>query len=247
MINAVVLAGRPNQGALSQEKASCEALIDIAGKPMVSWVIDALMHAESINQVAVVAPADARKVVEALGAQWVEAGDSLTENVRRGAASLPRDQALLMVSGDIPLLKEAMVEDFIRRAESTGADIVYPIVDKNLCEQKYPLVRRTYVGLKDGTYTGGNLIYLRPGALVYALRFLQKAYQARKKPWRLAAMLGWKFILQLLMHNAKLEEVEQKASQLLGVKAKAVVVPYPEIGIDIDKQDDLRLARSALQ
>ena len=247
MINAVVLAGRPNQGALSHEKASCEALIDIAGKPMVSWVIDALVRAGSIDQVAVVAPADARRVVEASGALWVEAGDALSENVRLGAASLPRDQAILMVSGDIPLLKEPMVEDFIRRAEFTEAEIVYPIIEKNLCEQKYPFVRRTYVGLKEGIYTGGNLIYLRPGALVYALRLLQKAYEARKKPWRLAAMLGWRFLLKLLMHNARLEEVEQKASEILGIRAKAVVVPYPEIGIDIDKQDDLRLARSALQ
>lgn len=247
MVNAVILAGRPNQGTLQEEDAPYEALIDIAGKPMIQWVIEALQTAKQIDRTAVVAPAGVRGVVEALGAIFVEAGDSLTENVRRGARALPRDEAILIAAGDIPLLRPDMVDDFLQRADESRADIVYPIIEKSVCEANYPLVRRTYVGLKEGTFTGGNFVFLQPGSLAPALRLLQDVFAARKKPWRLAAMLGWKFVIQLLTRSARLQELEDRATALLGVQAKALVMPYPEIGIDVDKPEDLKLVRSALR
>ena len=43
-----------------------------------------------------------------------------------------------------------------------------------------------------------------------------------------------------------LEDVERGATRLLGVRCQLLVVPHPELGTDIDKPEDLRLARELL-
>jgi hypothetical protein len=43
-----------------------------------------------------------------------------------------------------------------------------------------------------------------------------------------------------------LENAEKAVSKMVGVKGTAIVSPYPEIGIDVDKYSDLELARKLL-
>jgi len=54
-------------------------------------------------------------------------------------------------------------------------------------------------------------------------------------------------LLKFLTRSLTIAEAEQKASMLLGrIKGVVVVSKYPEVGVDVDKPDDLALALRTL-
>ena len=48
-------------------------------------------------------------------------------------------------------------------------------------------------------------------------------------------------MLKFLLHRLTLSDIELQASELLGFSGKAVVSHYPEIGMDVDKEEDWQL------
>jgi hypothetical protein len=62
----------------------------------------------------------------------------------------------------------------------------------------------------------------------------------------LSRQIGLLFILKFLLKRLSLSEVELQFSKLLSIKGKAIVLDYPEIGIDVDKPSDLELVRKIL-
>jgi len=73
-------------------------------------------------------------------------------------------------------------------------------------------------------------------------QLMAKVVTFRKKPWKLAKILGLSFVVKLFLKQLSLAELEKRASQLLGVRGVAIISPYPEIGTDVDKPSDLELA-----
>lgn len=49
-------------------------------------------------------------------------------------------------------------------------------------------------------------------------------------------------MLRLIIGNLTISAIEDKFSKITGVKARAVVSQYPEVGQDIDKFSDIRMA-----
>jgi hypothetical protein len=59
--------------------------------------------------------------------------------------------------------------------------------------------------------------------------------------------LGVGFVIKFLLRLLTLAEAERKVSQLLGmIKGVVVISKYPEVGVDIDKPNDLELAYKAM-
>jgi len=42
-------------------------------------------------------------------------------------------------------------------------------------------------------------------------------------------------------------ELEKRVSKILGINVKAPILPYPELGVDVDKPSDLEFCRSFLE
>ena len=61
----------------------------------------------------------------------------------------------------------------------------------------------------------------------------------RKRPLALARRVGGDGLLKLLLGRLSLAEVEARAQRILGVEARALVTPYPEVGVDVDREEDL--------
>jgi len=75
--------------------------------------------------------------------------------------------------------------------------------------------------------------------LLSSAELARSLFAARKKPVRLAAVLGPVFILRLLLVRLTLSELEAAACRFLGLAgAHAVRTAFPEIGVDVDKPED---------
>lgn len=247
-MDAVILAGALNNGPLRQvSPAKYEAEIEIAGKPMLDYVVTALHQVPAIRRIAVVGyDSSAINRVKDRVFTIVEPGDSLIDSLINGLNSLQPDEPVLVATSDIPLITREAVEDFLNRCRVVDGDLFYSCVSRADNEAKYPGVQRTYVHLSEGTFTGGNLALLSPLIVQKHSLMLKRAASLRKKPLRLCSMLGWKYIWKLVTGRLTIAEVEKRVSAALQFKAVGVISPYPEVGIDVDKPSDLELANRVL-
>lgn len=247
--DVVVLAGSPNQGRLREcSPVENEALIPIGNRIMLDYVVAALFSANSVNRVAIVGPkahlqnvyTERRRVILA------ESGDSVINSLRKGIEALKPDKHILVVTGDIPLLRGDAVDSFVAKCTDKEVDVYYPIVTREINEQKYPQVKRTYIRLKEGIFTGGNIFLVNPFKVESCAAKGSELISLRKSPLALSRQIGFLFILKFLLRQLSLREVETQFSKLLGIKGRTVILDYPEIGIDVDKPSDLELVRKVL-
>ncbi len=248
VVDAVVLAGSPNDGLLKEcSGAPYEALIPIGSKTMVEYVVDALLASEHVAQVVVVGPLEQlTKVLASRRVQVAPAGKTVLENVQIGIQALPAAARVLVVTSDIPLLTKEAVDDFLDQCRDQTVDLFYPIVSRSVLESRFAGVKRTYVAFKEGTFTGGNLFLVNPDIFPCCLEKGEQLVEARKNPLRLSRLVGFSFLLKFLTRRLSLKEAQAKVSKLLGIKGAAVVSRYPEIGFDVDKPGDLELAARVL-
>lgn len=242
-MKAVVLAGQPNSGALGNFREPWEALVPVLGRPMVEYVVDALLAACSVDGVVVVGPASERP-----GVRVVEPGSSVWDNLAAGVAALAASEEtarVLVATADIPLLTPAAVDALVA-AGSDDVDVVYPVVPKAVCDAQLPGTRRTYVRLREGLFTGGNLFMLNPSVLERVRTIGERLVGHRKSPRQLARDVGAGILFKFMLGRLALGDIEERVAQRFGVRGKAVVFPYAEVGVDIDKPSDLSLAERAL-
>lgn len=225
---ACVLAGGEQTDFASEGKAFAR----IHGKTMLDYVTEALKGSASIDQVVVI---KRERMIESVEQALRQAEDP--------------DEHLLLVSCDVPFLTTEAVEDFLSRCGSE-ADLYYPIVEKQVQERRFPGIRRTYVKLKEGTFTGGNLLLVKPAKLLPLLERVEKILKLRKNPLALSAELGISFVVRLLFAKwaglLTISKLENRVAELFRIEARAVISPYAEIANDIDTLDDLVLARKML-
>jgi GTP:adenosylcobinamide-phosphate guanylyltransferase len=246
--NAVVLGGGdPGDTFAAAHGVKVKALIPVAGQPMALHVLRALRDSGRVERVAYVGPTTPE--LDALLDLRVTDTGQLLSNLEAGVAALAEhiqgeQPRVLVVTADIPMLTGAQLREVLDSAPDAG--LVYPIVRRAACEAAYPGVKRTYVRLMDGTFTGGNIFMLDPRLIGQFLPKLREVLGARKAPLRLAALIGPGVLLRLVTGRLSLRELAVRVSSILGVPARALITDHAAIGTDVDKAADLTLAEAAL-
>jgi len=242
--DALVVAGAKNNGALKDySNKEYESLIEIAGKPMVQHVIEAVENVDEINDIVIVGP---EKINQNIGSKYhiIKPEDVLINNIKKGIDALNHDHHILIITSDIPLITTKIIEDFINKCKSEKVhDLFYPVISKENNLKKYPEVERTYVHLKEGVFTGGNMVLVSPDIIQGPLDWYDKILNLRKKPFKMSQMLGFKFIIKFIFRRLSVKEVEKRISNIIGHKCKALIIEYPEIGFDVDKPSDLKMMK----
>lgn len=246
-IGAVVLAGGRVPAALAAYCAH-RATLPIRGHCMPAYVLRMLATSTVVRDFVLVAPAEALPALADLPGRHVAARETLVENMLAGKEALAGTPLthVLFLTGDIPMLTREGLEGYITDSLLSGAALTYPIIPRALSEARFPGARRTYVRIKEGTFTGGNAIFTTAGLLDDQQTLIQQLYSARKAPLQLAGLLGWGTVLRLLTGTLTLPYLERIATRLLHAPARAIITPYPELGFDVDKPQDLRAVEQAL-
>lgn len=249
-IPAIVLAG----GRTSPEFAAAagvepvegaRALVEIDGIPMIEHVVRALLDATRVSRIVLVAPAHFPSV---FGVDLqLESGEGIVESLQRGMSHCQGSVFALVVTGDVPFLTGDAIDDYISRCSELELDCGYSTVSQESCEAQFPGMRRTYLKTPNGQFSGGNVVYQRVDAFADQAAFLREAYRRRKNPLFLARMIGFSGILRFLTGQLTLSDVGAAASRLTGVRCRMVVTPYACIGTDVDRPEDLAMARETLR
>jgi GTP:adenosylcobinamide-phosphate guanylyltransferase len=247
MYDAIILAGGESKQLSQYSPERYEALIKIAGKPMVTFVAHALRSSGQVDRIFVLGPAEALKACELPENSVVlDGGRTIMETIQIGMDALGHVRPVLVVTADIPLLTPEAVVDFLTQCVSApSVDLYYPIVSKEVNERGYPGNKRTYVTLKEGIFTGGNIFLVNPAIVPRCLEVAEEIIAQRKNPLRLCKIVGWGFVVKFLLRRLSISEAEKQVSSLLGITGAVILSGYPEVGLDVDKPSDLELVQTA--
>lgn len=244
-INAIVLGG--GDGEAIDPGVAYKGLVEVAGKPMVKWVADAMAASNTVAEVAVVVPTP-----EGLG-PWAESVDHLVvsdqsfiDNALAGLHSFDVSRPVVVATGDIPALTPEAMDDFVRQAISSGADLAYPLVRKEDVLEQFPGSERTFVPIEGGPVTGGNMIFATPELVERNAELTQKLFETRKSVVQWAMIIGPMFIAKLVSGNLKPADVEKKMAKITGGTCSAIYTRYASIGADVDKPWDLPVAEKVI-
>lgn len=250
-MHAIVLAGgTEDDNWAKQHGVQNKAFLPINDLPMINYVVAALRECSRVEQIIVVGPVDA--LVDLLpyeGIRYLPEQGDIIDNVLAAVQELPQDKKVLICTSDIPMLTPEALSALFDAVSERDADLYYPIINRVDCEKRYPGVRRTYVKLKNGSFTGGNIVVVNPKQAIPLAQVFRKLVTERKNPVKMLLTLGLPgiiFVLMLALGMLTVSELEQRLSHILHIRGAAIYCAYPEIGTDVDKDSDLELARRVL-
>lgn len=253
-MDAIVIAGglaQPGEPLYPYSGDKPKALLNVCGRPMIQWVLDALDSAQTIERVVIAGLPDVSGLTSARLADALPDQGSMLENIRYG---IRRDLELgsgganvVIVSSDIPTVLPEQIDWVVRRAEESEADLYYNVVRREVMEKRFPGSNRSYVRLKDAEVCGADLNVIRKMTATGDDALWEKIIAARKNPIKQASLLGFDTLFLLVFRLISLQGAVAKVSRRVGLRGRAIDCPYAEIAMDVDKPHQLEIVRRDLE
>lgn len=253
-MDAIVLAGgipQPDDPLYTYSNGDAKALIDVAGKPMIQWVLDALGDSEQVRNVIVIGLSPKSGVICKKPVYFLSNQGRMLANIVAGvnkALELDRKtQYVLVVSSDIPALKPEMVDWLVDACMETKDDLYYGICPREVMEARFPGSRRTYTRLKDIELCGADINITHVRMATEHLDLWEALIGTRKSPLRQASIIGLGTLFQVVTRSITLEDLVEKVSKRIGIQGRVIVWQHAEPCMDVDKPHQLEILRADLE
>jgi hypothetical protein len=246
---AIVPAGPgPGRDAFAATHGNdLKALIPVAGEPMVSRPVAALLSSDRIAAVRVIAQ-QAERIRAALPSDprlTIASSDATIAATLEAVCTDPATAwPVLLTTADHALLDTAMIDDFCSRA--ADADIAIAVVERRALLARLPATRRTWIRFKGGAYSAANLFLLRSPSVAPAIALWRSVEQDRKKGWRLLLAMGPALLLGSVLRLLTLDQALRRIGRRLRLDVRAVDMANPLAAVDVDKADDHALVEAIL-
>ena len=252
-MDAIVIAGgipRPEDPLYTYSHGDSKALIDVAGKPMVQWVLDALGNAKQVDNVIIIGLSPKSGITCKRPIYYVSNQGRMLANIVAGVDKAlelnKRNKYVLVVSSDIPTLKSEMVDWLVKTCMETKDDLYYGVCPKDVMEARFPGSKRTYTHLKDMDVCGADMNLTHVRMATEHLDMWESLIGSRKSPLKQAGIIGFGTLFALFTRRLTLEDAVKRVGDRIGIKGRAIVWPYAEPCMDIDKPSQLELLREDL-
>jgi GTP:adenosylcobinamide-phosphate guanylyltransferase len=253
-MDAIVTAGgipRPEDPLYTYSNGDSKALIDIAGKPMVQWVLDALSGAKGVDNVIVVGLSPKNNLTCSKPLHYISNQGRMLANIVAGVdKSLElnkKNKYVLIVSSDVPALKPEMVDWLIETCMETKDDLYYGVCPGEVMEERFPGSRRTYIHLKGMDVCGADMNLAHVNMAKEHHDVWEALIVRRKNPLAQAMAMGWVTSWLLVTRQLTLEDAVSRVCKRIGIKGRAILWPYAEPCMDVDKPHQLEMMREDLE
>ena len=252
-MDAIILAGGiplPEDPLYSFSKGDAKALVDVAGKPMIQWVLDALGGAKHVDNVIIVGLSPKNKLKSKKPLHYISNQGRMLANIVAGVnKSIELDknsEYVMVVSTDIPALKSEMVDWLVETCMETKDDLYYGVCTSEVMEKRFPGSKRTYTKLKDIELCGADINITHVRMATEHLDMWESLIGSRKTPLKQAGTIGLGLLWQVFTRSITLDELAAKISKRIGIKGRAIIWPHAEPCMDVDKPHQLELLREDL-
>ncbi|MBI5963684.1 MAG: nucleotidyltransferase family protein [Chloroflexi bacterium] len=252
-MDAIVTAGgipQPGDPLYSYSNGDSKALIDVAGKPMVQWVLDALNNSSRVDNIILIGASPKSGLTSAKPIHYISNQGRMLANIVAGVNKAielnKKTEYVLLVSSDIPALKGEMVDWLVDTSMQTKDDLYYGVCPQEVMEARYPESKRTYTKLKDMQICGADINVIHVSMATTHLNLWEQLIGNRKSPLRQAGVVGLDILFKLLTRQIALQELVEKASARIGIKGRAIIWSQAEPCMDVDKPHQLEIMREDL-
>ena len=245
---AIILAGDRTSGDPLTEAAgvACKSFVPVGGRPMVMRVLDSLEASSQVDSIILCGPTqtlikqapELKARIDAGRVKWIASQATPSSSTYHALQSLQDKAPVLVTTADHALLTNRIVDAFCSDARRTGCDVAVGLVSHKQVASVFPETKRTAIKFEDGAYCGCNLFgFLNPQAYV-AAQFWRQVEKQRKKPLRMMRILGWRAVIRHLLGRMSLADALEYISSKMGIRAGAVILPFPEAAVDVDTVND---------
>lgn len=249
-VEAILLGGQDKlEDWVKEEGVPHKALLDINGRRMIDWIIDALRGTPQIKRIILIGdsrvfPEDIKNRVDV----FIEDTGSFMKNIER-VYELSKYEYSVFVPADVPLITSSIYRKTFELCENfeKGCYLYVLVNEKSDVEKKFPGTKRTYWKLKGGHYKIGNILPIRRELYPSAINFGYKLLKVRKSPIKMASVFPLWFMIKALFHLATLKDCEVVVCDITERRGRAVPIPFPEIAVDVDKKEDLIFVRKVME
>ncbi|MGC8484667.1 MAG: nucleotidyltransferase family protein [Candidatus Baltobacteraceae bacterium] len=148
----------------------------------------------------------------------------------------------LLLAGDLPFLDAATLRGFIE-------EVAAPVVALGICNGEEYSMRFPGAPVNGVILRGERII--NAGALLVPYPAIDAVagestafFNARKYPWRMAMRAGFGILVAHAIGRLGVEQIERRASRVLGSAVAAIRSCPPELCFDVDSLDEYRYARA---
>jgi len=113
-------------------------------------------------------------------------------------------------------------------------------------EKRFPGSGRTYTHLKDMDVCGADMNMTHVRMATEHLDMWEQLIGNRKSPLKQAQIIGFGTLLALFMRRLTLDDAIRRVCERIGIQGRAIVWPYAEPCMDVDKPHQLELLREDL-
>jgi GTP:adenosylcobinamide-phosphate guanylyltransferase len=254
---AIVLAGkRPGKDPVAEAAGVvCKSFAPIGDRPMVDRVLDTLAAARQIGPRILCGPSQSmieqepglKARIERGEVKWIASHSTPSLSTYHALQSVPHGRPVLVTTADHALLTAEIVDYFCAETRRIGGDVVAGLTPYKGVVSAFPETKRTGMKFKDGVYSGCNLFaFLNPRAH-RAAQFWRQIEQERKRPLKMMRILGWRTVVRYRLGRISLEESLERISRKLQIRARAVMLPFPQAAVDVDTADDWQFVQSLVK
>lgn len=253
---AVVLAAdrTANDPITQHTGAACKTIAPVCGTPMIIRVLDALEASDHVKSIIICGPPQSvipdcpelKQRIETGRIIWLPNLDSPSRSAEKGFELVEPDTPILLTTADHALITPEILQYFLAASSSAKCDATIGLVNHENIVAAFPNTKRTVTKFRNGDFCGCNLYTFKQHGRKLVTRWRQ-AEDMRKRPWRLIAqILGPWTVLRYLLGFLTLEQALSSVTKKTGIHVQAIMLPFPQAGIDVDKVEDLLLAETIL-
>ncbi|MFY9737747.1 MAG: nucleotidyltransferase family protein [Candidatus Cybelea sp.] len=232
-MKAVVTAGGRIDGAFASAAGTrVKALASLHGATMLARVLGALRESGA-TRIAVVGGEEVRSACGAAVERFIDESPSGSENLLRALRAWPEDgEPLLYATSDLPYITADAIRDFTQR--TPDGTLAVPLVESADYAARFPHAPACGITLAGERVVNGGIFLLPPDSAPRLARAASGFFEARKRPWRMASLVGPLALIRFAAGRLSVTDLERTAQRVLQMPASAVRRCAAELGFDVD-------------
>jgi hypothetical protein len=152
----------------------------------------------------------------------------------------------LYIPADVPLLRDENIHRFLSNCGDMDADFYYSVIPEDITKDKAPDFDWGYMKVRDEKLSAGSLSLVNLEALKSKYDLVVFLTENRKSFIKGVLFKSPLLFLKLIFGRIKLAEVEKLMTKIFGIESRLVISEDVEIGMDIDRPQDLDYMRNRL-
>lgn len=237
-MNVVMTAGGRIDGAYAAEAGTTvKALVGVRGETMLARAIAAARGAGG-SKIAVVGGAEVRAACGPSVDVVVPESESGAENLMRALRAWPAHEPLLFLTTDLPYISAEALAAFMTAAPNDA--LAMPLATPDAFYARFPGSPPVGITLGGERVVNGGAFLFPAGIAELVIEVASKFFDARKSPWKMAAVLGASLAWRFATGRLTVSGLEDAAPRRFGIAIKAVRECAPELCFDADTVEDYR-------